>query len=52
MIHALSKELGLKWEEITEKNIFWFKHKCDFVGHIRRQENIKLKTQQMKIQNR
>lgn len=49
MIHALSKELNLSEDEITSKNVFWFKHKCDFVGHLRREQNQQLKTQQMRL---
>jgi hypothetical protein len=38
-IHMIAKELKITWEEVTIKNIFWYKHKCDFITYIKTNEN-------------
>lgn len=41
IVHALAKEFKMTWNEITSKNIFWFKHKSDYFVHLQSQRNKK-----------
>jgi len=44
----LSEKLNMTWDEITQKNYFWFKHKVDFFNFTVREENKKIKIAEMR----